>query len=48
MFEIYIINGRTYINNLICYIDADVKIQPSSFDNGSSGGGNSLPYNSTT
>ena len=44
----YIRNARTDIYNIMCYIYAHDKQQPSSVDDVSSGGGNTLPSNSTT
>ena len=40
MFEEFIINARTDRYNLMCFIDAHEKDHTSSFDDGSSGGGN--------
>ena len=48
VFEKYIRNARTDRYNLMCYIDAHEKQKPSYFDDGSSGGGKSIPSNSTT
>ena len=45
VWEIYIRNARTSINNLMCSIDAHDKQNPSSGDDGSSGGSNVLPQN---
>ena len=46
--KIYIRNARTDRYNPMCYIDARNQHNTSSVDDGSSGGGNSLPSNSTT
>ena len=43
VFEELIINTRTDRYNLICYIDAHDKQHTSSFDDGISDGGNTLP-----
>ena len=48
VFEEYIRNSRTDRYNLMCFIDAHEKHQPSYVDDISSGGGNELQQNSTT
>ena len=48
VFEKYIRNSRTERYNLMCSIDAHDKQQTSHVDDGSSGGGKSIPPNSTT
>ena len=48
LFEEFIRNSRIERYNLMCSIDAHDKHKPSSFDDGSSGGGRALPSNSMT
>ena len=48
MFEKYIRNAITDRYNLICSIDAHEKQHPLSVYDSSSGGGNTIPQNSTT
>ena len=48
VFERYIRHARTDKYKLMCYIDSHEKHQPSSIDDGKSGGGSALPSNSTT
>ena len=48
MFEKYIRNARNYRYNIMCYIGAHEKQQPSYVDDGSSGGGKAISPNSTT
>ena len=48
LFEVFIINARTYRYNIMCSIDAyEIEHQSSSCGDGSSGGGCPLPINST-
>ena len=47
-FKIYIRNARTDRYSLMCSIDAHEKQQLSSANDGNSGGGNTLPSNSST
>ena len=47
MFEYFIKNVRTDIYNLMCYIIAHDKQQPTYFDYESSGGGRQIPKNET-
>ena len=48
MFEEFTRNAITDRYDIMCYIDAQEKHQPSYFDDGISGGGNALRSNSTT
>ena len=48
MCEEFIRNAITDRYDIMCYIDAQEKHQPSYFDDGISGGGNALRSNSTT
>ena len=48
MFENYIKNARTDEYKIMCSIDAHEKNQPLIANDGSSGGGNTLPSNATT
>ena len=48
LFFNYIINARTDIFKIVCFIDAHEKQQPSSAGDGSRGGVNILPSDATT
>ena len=48
MFEDFIRDARTDRYNLMCYIDAHGKNNPSEHDDGNIGGGYQIPLNSTT
>ena len=48
VFVEFIRNAKTDRNKLMCSIDKHEKDYPPAFDDGSSGGGNELPSNSTT
>ena len=45
VFEEFIRNARTDRYNIMCYIDAHGKINPSEHDDGKNGGGYTLPPN---
>ena len=48
VFEEFIRNARTDRYNLLCYIDAQEKNNPTEYSDGSSGGGYLIPFYSTT